>query len=58
MPEYRAYIVGQDGRFIRSVDIVVADEETAKEYAKRLVDDHDIELWLLDRKIATFKHTS
>ncbi|MDB5606150.1 MAG: hypothetical protein JWP25_3050, partial [Bradyrhizobium sp.] len=42
MAEYRAYIVGQDGHFIRSVDFVVPDDETAKEYAKRLVDGHDI----------------
>jgi len=30
---------------------------TAKEYARQLVDGHDVELWQGDRKIESFKHT-
>jgi hypothetical protein len=56
MQEYRAYIVGDDGHFLRAVDISCEDDDTAKEHAKRLVDGHDVELWQLDRKIETFKH--
>ena len=56
MQEYRAYIVGNDGHFLRAVDILCEDDATAKEHAKRLVDGHDVELWQLDRKIETFKH--
>ena len=56
MQEYRAYIVGDDGHFLRAVDIFCEDDATAKEHAKRLVDGHDVELWQLDRKIETFKH--
>src|SRR4051812_34966704 len=37
MPEYRAYIVGLDGHFLRSVELVCPDEKTAKEYAKNLL---------------------
>jgi len=57
MAEYRTYIVGHDGHFIRSVGLVCPDDETAKEYAKNLVDCHDVELWQADRKIQAFKHT-
>jgi hypothetical protein len=32
------------------------DEATARERAKALVDEHDVELWQRDRHIATFKH--
>jgi hypothetical protein len=55
MTEYRAYIVGSDGRFLRAVQLVCPDDETAKEYAKGLVDGHDVELWQGDRKIDSFK---
>jgi hypothetical protein len=57
MAGYRAYIIGIDGRFLRAVELVCPDDEVAKEYARRLVDGHDIELWQEDRKIETFKHT-
>ena len=58
MPEYRAYIVNDDGHFIRAVDFETRDDEAAKEQAKQLVDGHDVELWQLHRKIGTFKHKS
>jgi hypothetical protein len=57
MKEYRAYIIGPDGHVQGRVDLIDADdEETAKEQAKQYVDGHDVELWQLDRKIATFTH--
>jgi hypothetical protein len=55
MPDYRAYIVGRDGRFIRSVELLCTDDEQAKAYAKQLVDGHDVELWQRDRLIDKFK---
>lgn len=55
MAEYRAVIVGADGHFIRAVELVCPDDETAKEYAKQLVDGHDVELWQLERQIAKFE---
>jgi hypothetical protein len=57
MPGYRAYIIGVDGGFLRAVELVCPDDEVAKEYAKRLVDGHDVELWQGDRQVAKFKHT-
>jgi len=44
MVEYRAYIIGEDGHFIRVVHIICDDDEAAKESAKQLVDGHDVEL--------------
>jgi hypothetical protein len=55
MPEYRVYIVGHDGHFQSSVALDCADDHAATEYAKQLVDGHDIELWQRDRKITTFQ---
>jgi hypothetical protein len=57
MQEYRAYILGPDGHVRDRVDIVCDDDETAKEKAKQLVDGQDVELWQVDRRIATFKAT-
>jgi hypothetical protein len=57
MTGYRVYIVGTDGHFVRAIELVCPDDETAKEYAKKLVDGHDTELWQQDRKIAEFGHS-
>jgi hypothetical protein len=56
VPEYRAYIIGRDGIFLRSIELVCPDDETAKAYAKQLVDEHDVELWQHDRRIEQFKN--
>jgi hypothetical protein len=56
MAEYRAYIVGEEGRIVRAVELLCPDDESAKEYAKNLVDGHDVELWQGERKIAKFHH--
>jgi hypothetical protein len=52
MPDYRAYIVGDDGHFQASRVIQAPDDDAAVEAAKKFVDGHDVELWHLDRKIA------
>jgi hypothetical protein len=54
MADYRAYVLGEDGHFVRSVELVCPDDDTAKEYARNLVDGHDVELWQGERKIETF----
>ena len=56
MAEYRAYVIGADGHFIRAVELVCPDDDAAKDCAKQLVEGHDIELWAGDRKVAAFKH--
>jgi hypothetical protein len=55
MAEYRAYFIGTDGRFLGAVELVCPDDDVAKEYARQLVDGHDVELWQGDRKIEAFK---
>jgi hypothetical protein len=57
MAEYRAYIIGADGGFVRAIELVCPDDHTAKEYAKQLVDGHDVELWQGYRPIEIFKRT-
>jgi hypothetical protein len=45
MPEYRAYIIGHDGRFTGFEPLVCADDAEAIKKAKLLVTDRSIELW-------------
>jgi len=52
MPDYRVYIIGHDGHFMKSERLDCADDAAAIEAAKQLVDGHDIELWQRDRRIA------
>jgi hypothetical protein len=54
MSIYQAYIVGLHGRSIGMVRIDCTDDDTAIKSASRLVDDHDVELWQMDRPIARF----
>jgi hypothetical protein len=54
MSDYRAYFIGSDGHIFNSVVVDEADDAAAIAVAKRLIDGHDIELWLRDRKIAKF----
>jgi hypothetical protein len=46
MPDYRAYIIGQDGHFL-SGEILseCADDEAAEKAAQKLVGGHHVELW-------------
>jgi hypothetical protein len=53
--EYRAYVVGHDGHFIRRESLVCADDAEAIEKAKRLVDVHDVELWSGERFVIRLK---
>jgi hypothetical protein len=43
--EYRAFIVGSDGHFTGSELLICADDAEAIAKAKRLVINHDVELW-------------
>jgi len=55
MAEYRAFIIGIDGRFLRAIELVCPDDDSAKEHARQLVVGHDVELWQGDRKITAFR---
>ena len=51
MPSYRAYLINKENR-VEGFKVIEADNDAdALEAAKRLVDGHDVEVWLLDRKV-------
>lgn len=51
MAEYRVYVLGTDGHFIRSIEFLCPDDDRAKQCAKKLVVGQDIELWQGERRI-------
>jgi hypothetical protein len=53
--EYRAFFLGGNGHVFASEVIVAENDEEAMLRATRLRDDHDIEVWQLDRKVALIK---
>ena len=55
MEEYRAYIIGTDGRIIRRVDLRCPDRGEARRLAKKAVDGHAVELWQADQFIERFE---
>jgi hypothetical protein len=57
MLEYRVYIIGADGHFQRSINLVCADDAEASETTRKLLDRHDVELWQGGRMVAKFEHT-
>ena len=56
MPEYRAYVVGRDGNYLRSHALVAADDESAIEHARKFIDVDDVELWSGTRFVARRDH--
>ena len=48
------YIIGENGHFIKAIDLGCADDSAAIESAKQLIDGHDVELWQQNRKVAWF----
>ncbi len=55
MPEYRVYVIGEDGHIKQRLDLICADDIAARDQAKTMVDNDVIELWQADHKIATFE---
>ena len=55
MIEYRAFIVGSDGHFAGFEPLICADDAEAIAKAKRLVVDHNVELWSGDRLVTRLK---
>ena len=56
VPEYRAYVVGDDDHFVGFEPMVCRDDAEAMARAGRLVDGHDIELWSGDRLVTRLVH--
>jgi predicted dinucleotide-binding enzyme len=55
MQQYRVFKIGLDGHVFDRVDLTCSDDNDAKKQAMALAEDHDIELWQLDKRIATYK---
>ena len=55
MAEFRAYIVGPDGRFIGVHEIAAIDQNEAITKAISLLDGHAVEVWKGDDFIGTLK---
>jgi hypothetical protein len=53
VPEFRAYIVDANGRYVGVHQIVALTRDDAVEAAIRLVDGHALELWTGDELIGT-----
>jgi hypothetical protein len=45
VPEYRAYIIGDDGHFIDAEPIICENDDAAIKRAEQLVNGRAIELW-------------
>jgi hypothetical protein len=58
MPDYRAYLVGEDGHFFNFEEMVCDNDAEALERARQLVDGHDVELWNGARLVELLKHRS
>ena len=51
MADYRVHTIGDDGHFISARAFSCDNDPDAIEWAKQLVDGHDIELWSAARLI-------
>jgi hypothetical protein len=57
MPEFRAYIIDDDGDITLRIDLPdCADESAAREIAKTMLDGHDVELWDRANFIERFRY--
>jgi hypothetical protein len=55
VPEYKVYVLRDDGHVISRVDLFCDGVEHAKESAKAIVDDKPVELWDGSIRIARFE---
>jgi hypothetical protein len=49
------HAIGNDGLLFSAIQLDCPDDKAAIESAKQLINDHDIELWQRDRRIAKFE---
>lgn len=56
MQDYSLYIVARSGRLVREIEVDCASDDAAIDLAQQWADDHEVELWQLDRMIARFSH--
>jgi hypothetical protein len=58
MPNYRAYLLDDDGHVMSALNLSRLDDDAAADTAKQWANDHDVELWQFDRLVAVFKSGS
>ena len=58
MLDYRAYILDEDGHIIGFEPLVCTGDDEAIAGAKRVVDEHDVELWTGTRLIVRLERPS
>jgi len=56
MPDYRAYVIGEDGRIQSAQPLACDDDEAAIADARQLVDKYNIELRQGARKVTMLPH--
>jgi hypothetical protein len=54
MTDFRLYVIGSDGHFVRAIHLDCPDDSAAIELAKQHIGSDDMELWQRDRLIAKF----
>jgi hypothetical protein len=54
--EYRAYIIGDDGRFIGFEPLACRDDADAITQGRRMVDCRDVEIWNRERFVIRLCH--
>jgi hypothetical protein len=55
MARYQAHFIGPDGQFKNAIELDCANDDSAIESAKQLVNGFDLELWQHDRLIRRFE---
>ena len=51
MPTYRAYLIDENDKIVSFKPVDADADDEALEVAKQFVDGHDVEVWLLDRRV-------
>jgi hypothetical protein len=51
MTDYRVYVIGLDGHFLKAVELDCANDSAAIETAEQFIDGLDLEVWQGDRFI-------
>jgi hypothetical protein len=54
LQDYSLYLIARSGRLVREIEVDCADDDVAIDLALQWADDHDVELWQLDRMVARF----
>ena len=56
MVSYRAFVMVPIGEVMRRHDFLSTDDAAALEHARQYVDDCDVEVWQLHRRVGLLRH--